>query len=224
VNAISSWLKSYWAWTSRGPKWHWAAGIGGPLLALLIVVTALAGEDEPATDRAVQTPSTQTTSGVTGSTATATTQAQPGSAGAPGDAPTVAATQEPAAYVVQPGDSLSAICAAEAPTLPVDDCIQQVVQLNGLADASQVLLPEPLARQVVSVHSEYRLDLGIEPVVGAPDRAGPPPVLVYPPGPSAAVMRTAAQITVLGRSIAKSRRLSRIDCKRGRMPFVLLGA
>jgi micrococcal nuclease len=31
-------IQGYWRWTSTGPGWHWAAGLGSPILALLIVI------------------------------------------------------------------------------------------------------------------------------------------------------------------------------------------
>jgi hypothetical protein len=37
-------VQRYWRWTSTGSKWHWPAGLGSPVLALLIVMGALNGE------------------------------------------------------------------------------------------------------------------------------------------------------------------------------------
>jgi micrococcal nuclease len=37
-------VQRHWRWTSTGSRWHWAAGIGSPVLALVIVIGALHGE------------------------------------------------------------------------------------------------------------------------------------------------------------------------------------
>jgi micrococcal nuclease len=56
-------LQRYWRWTSTGPKWHWVAGIGGPILALLIIASAVAGdpeEEQPSVDTpAIDAPATE---------------------------------------------------------------------------------------------------------------------------------------------------------------------
>jgi hypothetical protein len=39
-------LERYWRWMSTGPGWHWVAGLGGPILALLILVTAVSGDPD----------------------------------------------------------------------------------------------------------------------------------------------------------------------------------
>ena len=54
---------------------------------------------------------------------------------------------EPAApriYVVTAGDSVSRICEAVLPSLPLDDCIDAIVQLNGLASAAQINIDQEL--------------------------------------------------------------------------------
>ncbi len=52
----------------------------------------------------------------------------------------------PKTYVVQPGDSLAAICAAEAPLAL--DCINAVVSLNGLTSPDQIAVGETLTLPV----------------------------------------------------------------------------
>ena len=37
------WLRSYWRWTTAGSKWRLAAGLGGPILALLVLLGAVSG-------------------------------------------------------------------------------------------------------------------------------------------------------------------------------------
>jgi endonuclease YncB( thermonuclease family) len=37
-------VQRYLRWTSTGSRWHWAAGLGSPILVLLIVIGALHGE------------------------------------------------------------------------------------------------------------------------------------------------------------------------------------
>lgn len=77
---VGAGLASYWRWTTGGSKWRLAAGIGGPVLALLIVVSALGGsEEENGSDTtAVNKPAAETTSD------------------APAAAPTIVATSRPA--------------------------------------------------------------------------------------------------------------------------------
>jgi len=41
-------MRSYWGWTTGGSRWRLAGGIGGPILAVLVAVSAIAGgEEEP---------------------------------------------------------------------------------------------------------------------------------------------------------------------------------
>jgi micrococcal nuclease len=39
-------IQRYWHWTSTGPKWHWAAGIGGPILGFIFLIAAVSGDPE----------------------------------------------------------------------------------------------------------------------------------------------------------------------------------
>jgi hypothetical protein len=42
MNAITS----YWRWIRSGPKWKLVAGIGGPILALLVIIGIAGGSNE----------------------------------------------------------------------------------------------------------------------------------------------------------------------------------
>jgi LysM repeat protein len=61
--------------------------------------------------------------------------------------PTQTPLPQPVTYTIQPGDSLTSICASQLPDL--DECVSRVVELNGLGgadliEAGQVLeLPAP---------------------------------------------------------------------------------
>jgi len=48
LGTLLSWLGSYWRWTTDGSKWRLGAGIGGPILALLILIAAVSGGDQGA--------------------------------------------------------------------------------------------------------------------------------------------------------------------------------
>jgi micrococcal nuclease len=42
MNPVQRW----WRWTSNGPIWHWAVGLGGPIVALPIVIGVVSGDSE----------------------------------------------------------------------------------------------------------------------------------------------------------------------------------
>jgi LysM repeat protein len=47
-------------------------------------------------------------------------------------------------YTVEPGDTLSSICAAVAPALDADECVDEIVATNNLADASTINVGQEL--------------------------------------------------------------------------------
>jgi micrococcal nuclease len=71
--------------------------------------------------------------------------------------PTVEPTPSPLVYTVQPGDSLTAICRAQAPSIPEDSCVAQIVQMNGLANASQIAVGQELLLPVAGTQPEPSL-------------------------------------------------------------------
>ena len=46
LGTLLSWFGSYWRWTTGGSKLRLAAGVGGPLLVLLILIGAVSGSSE----------------------------------------------------------------------------------------------------------------------------------------------------------------------------------
>jgi hypothetical protein len=56
---MANWLRAYWNWTTSGSKWRLVAGIGGPIVALLVVLAAVSGgSDDPSSPAANSPPST----------------------------------------------------------------------------------------------------------------------------------------------------------------------
>ena len=157
-------LRAYWTWATRS-KWRLAAGIGGPLFALVIIAyAALAGgSDRDGSSGQTAAASTPTAAAAASQIPAFTnTAAPPAAAGSQIPAFTNTAAPPPAAssqipaftntaapppataaaqgakYTVQPGDSLSQICSETVPSLPTGVCVSQIVQINGLASASQI--------------------------------------------------------------------------------------
>jgi hypothetical protein len=117
--------------------------------ALLLAAVAMACGDGTAPDPTA----TATQATVQGEeTATPTNAADP---------PTPEPTPVPAGYIVQAGDSLTAICQTEAPDLVTEDCITQAVQLNSLPDASQIIVGQELLLPIAGSQPEPTLQ---EPV------------------------------------------------------------
>ena len=85
LHEIKLGLQRYWRWTSTGPKWHWAAGIGGPILAFLIFigfVGAVSGDPKKYSRdstpvRQVDAPATESPTATPRPTATAEPTATP---------------------------------------------------------------------------------------------------------------------------------------------------
>ncbi len=130
------WLAAYWRWATGGSRWRLAAAAVGPLLALLVVLSAVFGNTDQ--DESATAPSPTAASDVTVIASTLT----PAATTLP---PTPPPTPEPRTHTVQAGDSLSAICIEQVPELSVDDCVSQTVELNDLADAAQIGIDQELA-------------------------------------------------------------------------------
>ncbi len=132
-NSRFLWIAGYWGWATGGSGGRFAVAIGGPLLLILMAVAFIlfggGSVEGPGTGALATIPS--------GPTAT-----QPPSA----ILPTATATPVPVPreYTVQPGDSLLAICIDMVPELPSDECVEKIVELNGLADAGQIGIDQVL--------------------------------------------------------------------------------
>jgi nucleoid-associated protein YgaU len=53
-------------------------------------------------------------------------------------------TPKPITYTVQAGDTLSQICAARAPSMATDQCVESIVELNGLDGPSEIFVGQSL--------------------------------------------------------------------------------
>jgi len=74
--------------------------------------------------------------------------------------PTVVPTPTPRTYIVQAGDNLTAICRAQVPEVPDEACVTQTVALNGLANASQIVVGQELLLPAASGEPEPALPTG----------------------------------------------------------------
>jgi LysM repeat protein len=83
-------------------------------------------------------------------------------------------TPVPRTYTVQPGDSLSLICAAEVPELAVDTCIEEVVALSDLAGPDSIVAGQSL-----------RLPGTAAPATGSARRTPTPAATAPDPAPQA---------------------------------------
>ncbi len=146
------WLTSYWQWAIGGSRWRLAAALGGPVFILLIVLAAIFEEDpeedalgvvaSPAATLAAAASSPATSVDSATRTASPTPETQAGDP--PGPTATQKPTPEPSTYTVQAGDSLNAICSQQLPNIPLEECVSEIVALNGLANAGQLALEQEL--------------------------------------------------------------------------------
>lgn len=134
-------LRSYWSWMLEGSKWRLAAGIGGPVFVLLLIIAAVApGSEDPGdAGESIAQPATSV-------------PVPPGQDPTPtSTAETNTATPEPVVetHTVQRGDSLSQICENLVPDLASPICVAEIVRLNLLASASQIDVGQVLLIPVV---------------------------------------------------------------------------
>ena len=98
--------------------------LGGPIV---VTPTAVTG--------AVDTPAGGTTDPTPGDATEATPTPEPGA----GETP-AAGGGDTLTYTIEPGDTLFAICLAVGPaTLSAQECVDQVMALNGLADENSII-------------------------------------------------------------------------------------
>lgn len=139
MKKLSYWIGGWWRW-SRGPGLkRKAVGFGLPFLAALILLAGLTSPEEESSlsldaNLIENTPRVE---------AQATATATPTSTPAPTEV-TPTETPEPALYTVQSGDTLGVICAEALPSLPVDDCISQVVAANELSSPADIFIDQVL--------------------------------------------------------------------------------
>jgi LysM repeat protein len=120
----------------------------GVVLAAVLLIQPPGGESNAPqtgtiltpTPEVTQTPNADSTLVLGGTPGTGST---PGISGATGTA-TPAAPAGTGAYTVKSGDTLSSICAAVAPALDADDCVDQIVAANDLPDASTINVGQEL--------------------------------------------------------------------------------
>lgn len=137
------WLGASWDWATAAGVWRLVGARLGPIVALAIILALLLGGGEA--EDGFGSLQDGSVAGV------ASTAADGGGAVSPtlGIAPTAAAptatgTPEPLRYTVQPGDSMTSICLEQVGGLLPDDCVAETVELNGLADSSQIAVGQVL--------------------------------------------------------------------------------
>jgi micrococcal nuclease len=111
-------------------------GVAFLLAAVVLAACGGDGNDEP------EGPVARVTIQPDG-TAPSSTQTT-GPAAAAAVSPTSEPTPAPLVYVVQPGDTLSAICRTQVPATAEDSCVAQIVEMNGLANAGQIAAGQEL--------------------------------------------------------------------------------
>jgi LysM repeat protein len=154
-------INRYFAWMAGGSPLRYVFGLGGPILALFLfyMVVFGSGSDDPEELAVVSATPTQaaaangnaTTPRPAGSSAAVRGSTTPGTATTPGTTTTASTTTTPRAtvapggtYVVKSGDTLGAICAANVPSMSVNDCVDAVVQLNRLESAASLQIDQQL--------------------------------------------------------------------------------
>jgi hypothetical protein len=143
LRAPQDWLRAYWVWTNGGSRWRLVAGLGGPLLAAILVASALGGSSEP---EAMDTPpkATSFAAGVTSATpvppspgaSTPTLPPATSATSVSAQATVAAPISNAATYVVVAGDNPSLI--AQKLGIPAEQreaWTQQVLALNGVSAA-----------------------------------------------------------------------------------------
>ncbi len=104
-----SFLKSYWAWTNAGPTWKKIAGISGPIMVVLIVLSVVFGGNEE--DGNGTTAATDVTeSGLTEATQTPTQSptSEPPTSEPPTSEPPTSTTEPDAPTTVAPAPTTAA--------------------------------------------------------------------------------------------------------------------
>jgi LysM repeat protein len=157
---IGAAINRYFAWMASGPKWRYAVGIGGPILALFIFYQLVAGggggseplnvvTNSPTTNGSPAVVIQQETAAPAVNTTQAARTTTPSTAvsttGTPRASTTPQATVAPGGtYVVKSGDTLGAICSANVPSMGINACVDAIVQLNGLASAASLQIDQRL--------------------------------------------------------------------------------
>jgi hypothetical protein len=134
-------LRNYWAWMSSGSLPRFAIGYAVPILVFVLVVNTIQGDGglPDGYGSVANLPTRSAEVAGAASTPEATTQAQ----NPPATTPTV--TKSQLTYVVKSGDSLGAICSAQVPSMPIDACVEAIVELNRLGGPDKLSVGQSLS-------------------------------------------------------------------------------
>ena len=119
----------------------------GTILAVWLLIQPPGGESNAPQSGTVITPTPEATGELTpGPVATLVAGGSPaaGATTAPGISATPGSPSGSGTYIVEPGDTLFSICADVAPSLDSDECVDQIVATNGLADAATINVGQEL--------------------------------------------------------------------------------
>ncbi len=119
----------------------------GTILAVWLLIQPPGGESNAPQTGTIITPTAEAASDTTpGTAATLLAGGSPVAGGtpAPEASPTPEGPSSSGIYTVESGDTLSSICADVAPSLDPDECVDQIVATNGLADASTINIGQEL--------------------------------------------------------------------------------
>ncbi|HEU0072400.1 MAG TPA: LysM domain-containing protein [Dehalococcoidia bacterium] len=119
----------------------------GTILAVWLLIQPPGGESNAPQTGTIITPTPEASVEATpGLDATLIPGGSPVAGGtpAPGTSPGPTTSGGTGTYIVEPGDTLSSICAAVAPSLDAEECVDEIVATNDLADASTISVGQEL--------------------------------------------------------------------------------
>jgi LysM repeat protein len=133
-------LRSYWAWMSSGSLPRFAIGYAVPIIVFVLVANTIQGDGGlPAGYSSVANLPTRSAE-VAGTAST-----PEGTALAQNPPATTTVTKSQLTYVVKSGDSLGAICSAQVPSMPIDACVEAIVELNKLGGPDKLSVGQTLS-------------------------------------------------------------------------------
>jgi micrococcal nuclease len=112
-----------------------------PLTLLALIAVACGGDSEDDPGPIARFTQVAASNNDTPAASSPTQQTAPT---APAATPTPVPTPAPRTYIVQAGDTLTSICTNEVPEMEPDACVPETVDLNDLANASQIAVGQEL--------------------------------------------------------------------------------
>jgi len=119
----------------------------GTILAVWLLIQPPGGEPNAPQTGTIITPTSESVADNTpgpDSTLTAGSSPVALTTPLPNASPTPASSGGTGTYTVEPGDTLFSICGEVAPGLDPDECVDEIVATNGLADASTINVGQEL--------------------------------------------------------------------------------